>query len=48
MELTHFEGYTTDSLRQIAALTDTETVGKLVAFNNQCYTFKGSSVYFTG
>ena len=48
MELTQYAGYTTASLRQVSALTSTETVGKLVSFNNQCYTFKGSTVFYTG
>jgi hypothetical protein len=48
MELTQYAGFVTDSLRQVAALTSTETIGKLISFNNQCYTFKGSSVFYTG
>lgn len=38
--LAHYTGYTTDSLRQVAALSATETVSKLVLFVNQCWTYK--------
>ena len=46
--LAHYTGYTTDSLRQVAALSATETVTKLVLFVNQCWTYKGGTLYYTG
>lgn len=48
LPLTHVTGYVTDSLRQVAALTATETVKKLVSFNNQVWTYKGGTLYYTG
>ncbi len=48
LPLTHVTGYVTDSLRQVAALTATETVKKIVAFNNQVWTYKGGTLYYTG
>jgi hypothetical protein len=47
-ELTHYEWYVTASLRQIAALTSTQTVSKLESFNNQLYTYAGSTLFYTG
>ena len=46
--LAHYTGYTTDSLRQVAALSATETVSKLVLFVNQCWTYKWGTLYYTG
>lgn len=40
LPLTHYSGYVTDSLRQVAALSSIETVQKLVLFVNQCWTYK--------
>ena len=48
LALSHVTGYVTDSLRQVAALTSTETVKKLVSFNNQVWTYKGSTLFYTG
>lgn len=48
MPLSHFDGYVTESLRQVAALTPTQTVAKLVGFNNQVWTFVWSVLYYTG
>lgn len=48
LPLTHYTGYTTDSLRQVAALSAVETVQKLVLFVNQCWTYKGGTLYYTG
>ena len=47
-ELTWFQGYTTASLRQVSAITATQTVTKLISFQNQCWTFNGWTLYYTG
>lgn len=48
LPLAHYTGYVTDSLRQVAALSSSETVQKLVLFVNQCWTYKGGTLYYTG
>lgn len=48
LPLSHYTGYTTDSLRQVAALSSIETVQKLVLFVNQCWTYKWGTLYYTG
>lgn len=47
-ELTWFQGYSTASLRQVAAIGSTQTITKMINFQNQCWTFNGGTLYYTG
>lgn len=47
-ELTWFQGYSTASLRQVAAIGSTQTILKMINFQNQCWTFNGGTLYYTG
>jgi len=40
-------GYTTDSLINVSAIATGKWVKKLISFNNFCWTFSGSTLYYT-
>ena len=47
-ELSWFEWYSTDSLRQVSAISATQTITKMISFQNQCWTFNGGTLFYTG
>lgn len=46
-EMTWLQGFTTDSLINVAAITTGNWVKKMVTFNNYVWTFSGSTLFYT-
>lgn len=46
--MTWIDGFSTDSLTQVSAIATGKWLKKMVSFNNYCWTFSGSTLYYTG
>lgn len=47
-ELTWLQGYATDALIQVSAFATGKWLKKMVTFNNNCWTFSWSTLFYTG
>jgi len=46
--LTWLQGYSTDSLIQVSAFATGKWLKKMVTFNNNCWTFSGTTLFYSG